>query len=72
MQYEYRTFTADRLPSAEQLTELGGEGWLLATIMPSQRGGYVLFLTRQSKTSREQDILEALRQIQEMGKDIKP
>ena len=72
-QYEYRTVAADRLPSPEQLTQLGGEGWLLAALVPhTQVGWYYMYLARQSKTSREQDILEALRQIQEMGKDIKP
>lgn len=72
MQYEYRTFAADRLPSAEQMTDLGGEGWLLTALIPHPQGGYVVYLARPTKTSREQDILEALRHLQEMSKDIKP
>ena len=73
MQYEYRTFAFDNLPSAEQMTELGGEGWLMTAMVPRGKNwGCIVYLARQTKTSREQDIIEALRQIQEMGKDIKP
>ena len=67
MQYEYRTVVADRLPSPEQLTQLGGEGWLLAALVPhTQVDWYYMYLARQTPTSRAQDIAEALRHIQEI------
>ena len=70
-QYEYHTFAFNGLPSAEQMTELGSEGWLLTVMLPVPQG-YVVYLARPTKTSEAESIREALRQIREMGKDIKP
>ena len=50
--YEFKTLKADALPSAEQLTELGADGWRLAAILRIPKAApspdwYAIYLERE-------------------------
>lgn len=56
-QYEYRTMEADRMPSAEDLNELGGEGWELVTLIEgnpadNNAGKLIVYLKREKRRDK--------------------